>query len=465
MKAIMKSLTVISLLVTSAAWADEKLEIYVSPDSLANGNGTKETPFATLEEARDWARTKEYPVTVYLRGGTYILDNTFELDQRDSNVTYKACPGEKPIISGGKTITGWKEHENGIWKAKTDFNFRQLYVNDKRAVRARTPNKDFYQILSWDLKNKTICVPAECIKQWNNFDKIEMFIQQVWAESILRLDSFSVEGDTATITVQNPERDILFARPYPRKIKKLSFHFENAYEFLDQPGEWYLDQEENTVYYKPQIGENMETASVIAPYTETLVSIKETLDQPVENVTFEGIRFEYTTWMLPGKTGLLDMQAGMYNVNADKKNNQYVDRQKSAMYVAAAKNITIKNNFFQHIGACAIDLHYGTSKCNVVGNVLEDISGNGIQHAVFSEPDVESHVVYNPKDQREICRQDSICNNYLNGVGVVYLGSVGIAAGWPQELTIEHNEIANAPYSGISVGWGWNNKESAIEGQ
>ena len=91
----------------------------------------------------------------------------------------------------------------------------------------------------------------------------------------------------------------------------------------------------------------------------------------------------------------------------------------------------------------------------IVGNTFNDISGNAVQVAQFNEGEQESHVPYQPADPRDICDRDSVCNNYITQVGQDYYGCVGIAAGYPRRLTIEHNEIAETPYSGISVGWGW----------
>jgi hypothetical protein len=437
-------------------------EIYVDPNAKENGSGTKDKPFKTLEKARDLARTIDEHVNIYLIDGIYRLDKTFRLDQRDSNVAYKAYPGEKPILSGGKIISDWQRHKNGIWKAKVDFNFRQLYVNNKRAIRARYPNNDYFKIKNWNIKDNTILVPDLCIQQWSNFDDIEMIIQQVWAESILRLQSFESRANLAEITPQEPVRTLIFERPYPKKLNEQAFHFENAYEFLDQPGEWFLDDSNSIVYYKPLDGQDLKTETVVAPYIETLVCAKGTLDEPIKNLTLQGISFRHTTWMLPDKSGVLGLQAGIYNVKADAKNNQYGDRQKAAVYIAAAHNVKIKENIFTHTGACALDLHFATLECEIAGNVFTDVSGNGIQHAVFSEPTVEIHETYNPDDQREICRKDTIHNNYFDDIGVVYWGCVAIASGWPQELTILHNEITNTPYSGISVGWGWNKNKSVM---
>ena len=109
-----------------------------------------------------------------------------------------------------------------------------------------------------------------------------MHIMTGWGDNTLRLASVSVSGSTATLTVQSPESTIVFVRPYPHlggqfsTFQKHVYYFENALEFLDQPGEWYLDESTGVLYYKPRTGEDMATATVVAPMVETVVGINGT---------------------------------------------------------------------------------------------------------------------------------------------------------------------------------------------
>src|SRR5579863_8567461 len=79
-------------------------------------------PLKSLEGARDAIRTMRHggsqePVTVVVHGGFYRLGTTFVLTAEDSGVTYEAAPGERPILSGGRAITGWKKGSGPIWTA------------------------------------------------------------------------------------------------------------------------------------------------------------------------------------------------------------------------------------------------------------------------------------------------------------------------------------------------------------
>ena len=56
------------------------LELYVAPDGDDAGPGTINRPFATIARARNAIRqakqTAKGPVTIYLRGGAYYLNDT-----------------------------------------------------------------------------------------------------------------------------------------------------------------------------------------------------------------------------------------------------------------------------------------------------------------------------------------------------------------------------------------------------
>ena len=86
-------------------------------------------------------------VVVELGDGMYALGAPLGFDATDSGtaghpVVWQSAAGAHPILSGAKKITGWTVSDAGknIWKASAPgaFATRQLYVDGKIAVRART---------------------------------------------------------------------------------------------------------------------------------------------------------------------------------------------------------------------------------------------------------------------------------------------------------------------------------------
>lgn len=453
--------------------ASQRIEIYVSPNAALPCDGSRANPYSSLVQAQDHVRRLKNggtrgEIIIYLMDGYHHLRETVAFDSSDSGrdnltITWQAFPGHHPVITGNTRLANFQPAGNGIWKAKADFNFRQLYVDGRPAVRARTPDDSHFKLLKWDLENKVLLADPDIdIREMPDAGGVEMRMQHVWADTNLRLQSIRKNNSRMRIIPKEPERTLLFERSHPKKKTGLAFHFENAFEFLDQPGEFYLDQQEDTLYYKPRPGEDMESVRVEAPRLETLVSIQGTPDTPVKNLIFKGLTFEGSTWLKIDESGLLTLQAGMYNIKATPQNIQHAQRPPAAVYAAAADRIVFERCIFRNIGAAALDLHYGTNHCIVRGNVFTQIAGNGVQHAVFSWPDVEIHTAYNPKDPREICTCNKIENNYFSDIAWYYYGSVAIACGYPMGVEIEHNEITRTSYTGISVGWGWTARPNAM---
>ena len=201
----------------------------------------------------------------------------------------------------------------------------------------------------------------------------------------------------------------------------------------------------------------------MVPAVETLVSVKGTLDDPVHDLCFEGLTFKHSNWIRAYDHGYLNLQAGQYTIEPTNENVQYIGRPPAAVYVACAHHIVFEKNVFTELGATALDFHYASHDNEIAGNVFYDIAGSGISLAKFADEDCENHAPYNSTDEREICRNEKIHNNYLTQVGLDYGGCIGIVCGWPQAVMIDHNELKDLAYTGISVGWGWTHEPSVMK--
>ena len=461
--------------------------IYVAPDGDDSSPGTLAQPLKTLAKARDLVRTKTSgmtaDLTVYVRGGTYPQTSTLTFANADSGnggfyVKYMAYPGERPLLTGGQPIKSWKVSDatNNIYSASAGTTaFRQLYVNGVKAIRARSPNMlannvaDFNRLSGWDKTANNVQVPSSAVATWNNLTKVEMHINIAWGDSTLRIASITTTGTTAYVKFQSPESPMVFVRPNPNMAQVgwgsgRAYYFENAKEFLDQAGEWYLDETTSTVYYKPRTGEDMATATVIAPMVETIMSVNGTsTSSQASYLWFQGLTFAHSTYMRPSQSGFLDGQAGQYNLTADANNNQTVGRLAAGVSVMNANHLHFERNLFTQMGATGLDFISGTHDDLIIGNAITDIAGNGIAIGKFTASDTtEFHVAYNPSDKNEICTRDTFKDNYINGVTTEFQGGVGIAAGYPAYLDIEHNEISHTNYTGISVGFGWTGSTTAM---
>ena len=495
----MKKLFVTAICILCSHWLLAG-EIWISPKGSDFNDGTRQSPKATLtsalRQAREWRRTEDNRIqggiTIYMEGGTYAFYEPFFIRPEDSGTKesptiIRSVGDEKVILSGGISINGWKK-QGKVWVADVPvFNgrpldFRQLWVNGKKAVRARDV-EDFEKmnrICSVDEKNEILYVPAVSIRRLiDNKGNLkakyaEMVLHQMWCVANLRIRSVEVQGDSAAIRFHQPESRIQFEHPWPRPMvttdgHNSAFYLTNARELQDVPGEWYHDIDARKVYYYPREGEKMQEAKVIVPAVETLVRVEGTLDRPVCHIRFEKITFSYTTWMRPSEKGHVPLQTGMYltdgyridpkmqrnYLNHPLDNQGWLGRPAAAVRVVAAKQIDFERCRFEHLGSTGLDYEEAVQGGVVRGCLFRDIAGNGLLVGSFSPAAHETHLPYDPADRREVCTQQHINNCYFTEIGNEDWECLAIAAGYVGDVNIEHNEISEVPYSGISLGWGW----------
>ena len=495
----MKKLFVTAICILCSHWLLAG-EIWISPKGSDFNDGTCQSPKATLtsalRQAREWRRTEDNRIqggiTIYMEGGTYAFYEPVFIRPEDSGTKesptiIRSVGDEKVILSGGISIKGWKK-QGKVWVADVPaFNgrpldFRQLWVNGKKAVRARDV-EDFEKmnrICSVDEKNEILYVPVVSIRRLiDNKGNLkakyaEMVLHQMWCVANLRIRSVEVQGDSAAIRFHQPESRIQFEHPWPRPMvttdgHNSAFYLTNARELQDVPGEWYHDIDARKVYYYPREGEKMQEAEVIVPAVETLVRVEGTLDRPVRHIRFEKITFSYTTWMRPSEKGHVPLQAGMYltdgyridpkmqrnYLNHPLDNQGWLGRPAAAVRVVAARQIDFERCRFEHLGSTGLDYEEAVQGGVVRGCLFHDIAGNGLLVGSFSPAAHETHLPYDPADRREVCTQQQINNCYFTEIGNEDWGCLAIAAGYVGDVNIEHNEISEVPYSGISLGWGW----------
>lgn len=451
-------------------------DIYVKPG---------ESLIHAFRQARELRRlddpSAKKGVTIHLAPGNYYLYEALFVRPEDSGTpespTIITSDG-RAVLHGGVSVTGWKKQGRLMVADVPIFNgrpldFRQLYVNGKKAVRARdvTDFEQMHRIIRNDKFNEILWVPAVAVKKIQKAKYVEMVLHEMWCVANLRIKSIEVLGDSAAVRFHNPESRIQFEHPWPSPMvttdgRNSAFYLTNAKELLDEPGEWYHDMENRKLYYYPYKGEVVEEA--VVPAVETLVNVEGTLEKPVTDIRFENLTFSYTTWMRPSFKGHVPLQAGMYLVDAYKlrpqmvrENNHKLDNQgflgrpSAAVEVKAAHRIDFVNCTFQHLGSTGLDYEWATMGGNVNRCTFTDIAGNGIVTGSFSPMAHETHQPYDPDDKREICRELTISDNLIKDVTNEDWGTVGICAGYVRDINIEHNEICEVSYSGISLGWGW----------
>ena len=487
-------------------------EIYVSLQGNDKNPGTKEAPFNTLnraiKQAREWRRLNRPEVSggIYIRleEGVYAQRNSLFLRPEDSGTPDSptvicAVDGAHPVISGGVAVTGWKRGCNHpaipeklrqkIWSAEAPLignrrvETRQMWVNGHKVQRAaQFPDGGLERMIDFNPEEQTITIPVSQSvnpKRLQNAGQLEMIVHQRWAIAILRVKSIDVKDGQAVVRFHEPESHLEFAHPWPQPViggekGNSSFCLTNALELLDQPGEWFQEYPSGTIYYYPQAGENMETAEVIIPALETLVTIDGTLSRPVKHIQFNGITFTHTSWMRPSYQGHVTLQGGFPLLDAYKlqepglpekaelENQAWITRPETAIRVRGAEHIDFKHCTFRHLSSTGLDYEWAVTASSVEDCQFTDIGGTALLVGAFPDGGFETHIPFIPSDVRELCSHITIRNNFISNVTNEDWGCVGIGAGYVRNMDISHNEVCHLNYSGICVGWGWTSLESGM---
>ena len=487
-------------------------EIYVSLQGNDKNPGTKEAPFNTLnraiKQAREWRRLNRPEVAggIYIRleEGVYAQRNSLFLRPEDSGTPDSptvicAVDGAHPVISGGVAVTGWKRGCNHpaipeklkqkIWSVEAPLignrrvETRQMWVNGHKVQRAaQFPDGGLERMIDFNPEEQTITIPVSQNvnpKRLQNAGQLEMIVHQRWAIAILRVKSIDAKDGQAVVRFHEPESHLEFAHPWPQPViggekGNSSFCLTNALELLDQPGEWFQEYPSGTIYYYPQASENMETAEVIIPTLETLVTIDGTLSRPVKHIQFNGITFEHTSWMRPSYQGHVTLQGGFPLLDAYKlqepglpekaelENQAWITRPERAIRVRGAEHIDFKHCTFRHLSSTGLDYEWAVTASSVEDCQFTDIGGTALLVGAFPDGGFETHIPFIPADVRELCSHITIRNNFISNVTNEDWGCVGIGAGYVRNMDISHNEVCHLNYSGICVGWGWTSLESGM---
>ena len=487
-------------------------EIYVSLQGNDKNPGTKEAPFNTLnraiKQAREWRRLNRPEVAggIYIRleEGVYAQRNSLFLRPEDSGTPDSptvicAVDGAHPVISGGVAVTGWKRGCNHpaipeklkqkIWSVEAPLignrrvETRQMWENGHKVQRAaQFPDGGLERMIDFNPEEQTITIPVSQSvnpKRLQNAGQLEMIVHQRWAIAILRVKSIDVKDGQAVVRFHEPESHLEFAHPWPQPViggekGNSSFCLINALELLDQPGEWFQEYPSGTIYYYPQASENMETAEVIIPTLETLVTIDGTLSRPVKHIQFNGITFAHTSWMRPSFQGHVTLQGGFPLLDAYKlqepglpekaelENQAWITRPETAIRVRGAEHIDFKHCTFRHLSSTGLDYEWAVTASSVEDCQFTDIGGTALLVGAFPDGGFETHIPFIPADVRELCSHITIRNNFISNVTNEDWGCVGIGAGYVRNMDISHNEVCHLNYSGICVGWGWTSLESGM---
>jgi len=428
---------------------------FVSPAGKDADPGTLEAPFATLQRAQQAVRAK--PGTVFLRGGTYYLSETWVFTAEDSGtkaspLIFQAYQNEKPVISGGVRLDklDWLSAGNGIFRTSVpaDLRTEEIFINGERRILARYPNHD----------------PAARYFDGFAADAISTARASRWADptgGYFHAMHPSLWGDfTWRITGKDARGEVTKEGGWQNNrggaVHQTIRFVENIFEELDAPDEWFLDAKAHVLYFYPPAGLDLKSAVVEATRLRGLVEFRGGEERPVRFVTLRGLTFRQAArTVMDTREPLLRSDWAIYRGGA--------------IFVNGAEDCSVEDCFLDQLGGNAVFVNNYNRRIIVRGCHIAKAGASGV--SFVGDPKAARSPLFHYDQVNQLQDLDRtpgpLGGNYpadclvedclINLTGRVEKQSAGVNIDLSRRITVSHCSIYDMPRSGINIGdgcWG-----------
>ncbi len=450
-------LTILFLALSLTCGAQNR--IYVDGSIDKEGEGTKQSPYRTLETAVEALTcfSEDQSVVVELASGDYFLESTLNFDNsHKAKISIEGAKNGGTRVSGAIKISDWKWSKDGAMliaelKGREKLlaqNSEQFYVNGKRATRARTPDSGWYYLDSAkqiihdrgtgrvaEYATQKLYTSPENLSSLEDLSSDErsqvvaMFYHK-WDNTRKYIDY--LQKDSSAIFISGTGM-----KPWNALNNQTRFTLENYKGALSEAGEYFLDLKEGLLYYYPREGEDPSNLTGYLPILNRLISIKGTPNDLVSDISFSKIAFAHSLYTMPLMGNAPEQAAASIE---------------AAIEVSCAENIAFEDCEIRHTGGYALWFRDMCRHSQLKGSYLYDLGAGGVK---IGNP-------YLHQDQSWVSNHITIDNNIIQSAGHVLPCGIGVGIFHASNNRVVHNDISDILYSGVSVGWMWGYKESGF---
>jgi len=419
--------------------------IYVSLGGSDSNAGTKNSPLRTLKKAQEITRQKIShglirDLVIVIRGGEYILDDVFELNEQDSGnnehfVIWRSYPGEEVKITTAEILDNsrWESYNGNIYRMQIPDgrDFYTMLEEERRSYIAQEPDLDPNSLTGEFLLTdgqKSVDLGE------NYFDRIrfrEGDLDPTLNYTNIKIELWHADYFTNLLYIKNISFDenIIFFEGKgaylipPRDLNPIHIHLNNRYRvqndlsFLDNPGEYFVDRNSNYLYYYPW-DTNFKDKKIYAPKKGFVFKIAGNSNSQVSNLQIHGISFFGTDYV---------------DSNAGDTSKAWAVADNGLIHINWSRNVIISNSSLKYSGTYAIN---GRENKNlqIEGNIIENIGHHGIRMGG---------------------ERIGIYDNNMYRIGTIKMTSGGINVGSGIDYAdnmIKSNNIKDTSYWGFSIG-------------
>ena len=422
-------------------------------DVVMRPDGDVRTLSAAIERVRAMRASGAIPAgrtaEVRVEEGRYAVKEAAVFGPADSNIRFAAAKKGRAVFDGGVELPPFKAGADGVWRARVPdgLDFEQLFVNGRRAQRARTPNKFYhYMVEPWDesrnpktgatgdfsrcvfIAEKGDIVDLAKLSP-EDLSRVEIQFWQSWDMARTRVEWVDGEKGIVLVTGGTSRPLFFWSSTRPR------YALENYRAALDAPGEWFLDAKARELLYIPLDGETPESTRAVAPVAKGFVVLAgdPLKDEIVRDVSFTGLAFENSAWPLPPQGAR----------NAQSAQNFH----DSAVLADGAERFTMESCRLSHIGLHGVWLKRGCRNCRVSHCYIEDLGGGGVYLGATDN--------WRTDKPGRLSAFNVVTDCIIRGGGHILNGAIGVWVGHSSDNEISHNDIGDFRYTGVSMGWTW----------